>query len=141
MIQNSSRRFYAAAQLIEKISQKLNRARGPGEMQPLQWSILRCISRHEDAAPHLLWIADYLGLTHAPVSRAVSTLIKRGFLTQSASAHDKRKRHIELTVAGKIQLEEDPLQQLVIKLRNIDEPDFNGLIRTLEKLVLKNDEK
>ena len=126
----------AAAVLIERISESLYRSKGPGEIQPLQWAIMRCLARHNVDGLTQSWIAKYLGLTHGPVSRAISTLSSRGLVIQTVSADDARSKVLKLSTTGLELMKYDPLRALANSMKNIDESDFVGFSNSLEKLVL-----
>lgn len=129
----------AAAVLVERVAETLYRSKGPGEIQPLQWAILRCLSRYGETGLTQSWIAKYLGLTHAPVSRAVSTLTKRGLIEQQVQDSDGRSKILILSISGQDQMQYDPLKKLANTMRQIDQRDFLGFSRSLEKLVINFD--
>lgn len=126
----------AAAVLVERVAESLYRSKGPGEIQPLQWAIMRCLSRHRSTGVTQSWIVKYLGLTHAPVSRALSTLSRRGLIVQEVTDKDARSKILKLSNTGLEQMKHDPLRRLADNMRQIDQQDFNGFSRSLEKLVL-----
>ncbi len=126
----------AAALLIEKIARTMYRDRAPGDTQPLQWSILRALHRAEPQDRTVAWIARYLGLTHAPVSRAVSTLVDRGLVRAAPGRHGGRARRLELTEAGRHKLQEDPIRDVALLLREVEAREFEALTRALTTVAM-----
>ena len=122
--------------LIEKLVRDIYKSRAPGEIQPLQWSILRFLERAETGQRTVGWISRYLGLTPAPVSRALNTLSKRGLVASEPNPEDARSRMIWLTPLGKRTVAQDPLLELAKKLRALPEADRLNLQAVLQTLVL-----
>jgi DNA-binding MarR family transcriptional regulator len=58
------------------------------------------------------YTARFLGLSHAPVSRSISTLRKKGFLAQHEHPFDARGAVFQLTKDGQRLTTSDPLHRL-----------------------------
>lgn len=97
---------------IERLARNIYPNRAPGEIQPLQWAILRFVNRTTDGPRGIRRIAAHLGLTTAPVSRAAATLEKRGLLKIRRNPRDARAVIVELTRHGQEVLEGDPILAL-----------------------------
>lgn len=124
----------ASIVLLERFVRDIYPSKHSSEIQPLQWSILRYLSRMPPDRCELRWIAQFLGLTRAPVTRALATLEARELVTQKTSGTDARTKTVVLTSDGMKILEEDPVVQAVKKLRLLsesDQADFVKIIRTL----------
>lgn len=130
------KRHKATALLIEKIARNMYQNRAPGEMLPLQWSILRSFERSEAGISTVSWIAKHLGLTHAPISRAVSTLVGRDLIAARPDSTDGRKTNLCLTDKGREVLLSDPILVIATLLDRVDESDYAGLSRALEALLI-----
>lgn len=83
-----------------------------GEVQPLQWAILRYVQATPENRCTMSLISKHLGLTHAPVGRAIQTLAKRHFIVQVTHPKDARSKLVRLTEAGIGMLERDPILKL-----------------------------
>jgi DNA-binding MarR family transcriptional regulator len=66
--------------------------------------VLRAVERVTD--PSIRDVADQLGIEHSSASRAVASVVERGFLTRSSAAGDQRRTVLELTTTGRRALEE-----------------------------------
>lgn len=133
----------AAAALIERMVRQAYGSRVSAEIQPLQWSIVRYISRTPKERCTLSWITSYLGLTHAPVSRAIKKLIERGVVVQSNNPDDARSNILELTSAGSEVAKSDPLFRMVECIRQLPSKDrkrFRELVRTVALTLEELDE-
>ena len=64
-------RAFASAVLLEKIFRNAYENRRSSEVQPLQWSIMRYLVHASEDRRTVVWLASFLGMTHAPVARAV----------------------------------------------------------------------
>lgn len=126
----------AAAVLIEKIVRATYPSREPGAIQPLQWSILRFLARasKEQCTAHM--VANFLGITAAPTSRAIQTLVKRGFLKQEKNKLDARSNILILLEPAQEALKQDPLIRLAECVSNLPEGDKAVFKKALERLVI-----
>ena len=124
----------AAALLIEKIVRETYASARSKEIQPLQWSILRYVGRSTEQECTMIRIAAYLGLTHAPVVRAIKTLVKRGLIDQKPNPFDARSHVLSLTELGYEKLATDPILGVVERIQRLPEGErevFKRLIRSL----------
>lgn len=124
----------AAALLIEKIIRETYASARSSDIQPLQWSILRYVERTPAQDCAASRIAAYLGLTHAPVVRAVKTLVKRGLIKQERNPRDARSNILSLTELGYETLTADPILKVVERLQRLPEGErelFKRLVRSL----------
>lgn len=126
----------AAAVLIEKIVRATYPSREPGAIQPLQWSILRFLDRvpEEQCTAHM--VAKFLGITAAPTSRAIQTLVKRDFLKQEKSTLDARSNLLILLPAAHEALKHDPLMRLAECVSNLPEDEKGLFKKSLERIVV-----
>lgn len=133
---------FAAAILIEKIVRETYTKRSSTAIQPLQWSILRYLQRTPDAQCTMSMLANFLGLTHGPVVRAISTLVKRGLVEQTANLQDARSKTLTLTKAGQEALKFDPILGIASRIGSLPENDreqFVKLVRSLAMYPVKED--
>ena len=91
----------AVARLLEQTARAIYESRGPRAIHAGQWAVLRYLARASKQGRTVGGVATYLGVTHAPASRAVASLARKSYVTVKADTEDRRVRRIELTPAGK----------------------------------------
>ncbi|MBO6510338.1 MAG: winged helix DNA-binding protein [Roseibium sp.] len=124
----------AAAILIDKLLNDAYVDRAPGHISRLQWSILRCLSRATPEEKTPTWIARFVGLTLAPVTRALESLSRRGLITRKKSLADGRQTTVSLTESGKQILDRDPLGSLaalISKLPDDKKSQFKQILQLI----------
>jgi DNA-binding MarR family transcriptional regulator len=126
----------AAAVLLEKIVRAAYPSREPGAIQPLQWSILRFLARvpEEQRTAHM--VANFLGITAAPTSRAIQTLVKRGYIKQVKSEHDARSFLLVLTEPAIAALDGDPILRLAKSVSDLPADEKVLFKKSLERIVV-----
>lgn len=102
----------ALARLLEQTARAVYESRGPKAIHPGQWAVLRYLARAGKQARTVGGVAVYLGVTHAPASRAVAALARKQLVTVKADAEDRRVRRIDLTPSGRNLLSQDPVHRL-----------------------------
>lgn len=100
------------ARLLEQTARAVYESRGPRAIHPGQWAVLRYLARAGRQARTVGGVAEYLGVTHAPASRAVAALARKNLVTVKADPEDRRVRRIDLTAAGRSLLDHDPVHRL-----------------------------
>ena len=86
-------------------------------------------------------IAKYLGLHHAPVSRAVATLVKRGLIEKQPGRSDLRTAPFELTLKGRDLLKVDPILKIASQITLLPEGERSAFERAMRNLALTLDYK
>lgn len=119
----------AAALLMERLVREAYSDRGPGSVTPLQWAILRTIGRVAPGPCPQSWIARYVGVTAAPVSRAIRALERHGAVATGRDPDDGRQINVELTRTGREMLREDPILAIAARIRHMD-PDQKVAFRS-----------
>ncbi len=121
------------------VSQSFARKLVPTGVTVAEWVILREMFAAGETAPSTL--AKTTGLTRGAVSKLIDRLVKKGYVSRTEAADDRRFQDIELTAAGR---------RIVPKLAAIadrnDEEFFSQLsaeerarlVATLRKLVAVN---
>ncbi|MEP7209334.1 MAG: MarR family transcriptional regulator [Alphaproteobacteria bacterium] len=97
---------------FEEMARKISRSRGPDEIHPGQWAVLRFIARSTQQGASVSCVASHLGVTHGPASRAVASLAARGLVNVAADPNDRRSRRLSVAEAGQILLANDPMLRL-----------------------------
>lgn len=126
----------AAALLMERLVREAYTDRGPGSVTPLQWAILRTIGRIDPGPCPQGWVARYVGVTAAPVSRAIRALERHGAVTTQRDADDKRQINVSLTPAGKDLLADDPIMAITARIQRLDPDQKVAFRRALQHLFV-----
>lgn len=126
----------AAATLLERMIRDIYGDKGSSAVQPLQWSILRYLRKTSADRNELRWIARYLGLTRAPVARALKTLESRGYVEQAISPADNRTKTVSLTAEGREKLNEDPIKVIADRILSLPKAEKLQFIRSIRTISL-----
>jgi DNA-binding MarR family transcriptional regulator len=130
------KKLIASVILLERFVRDIYPAKHSSAIQPLQWSILRYLARMPDDRCEVRWIAQFLGLTRAPVTRAVATLESRSLISQMTSGVDARTNTITLTDLGVATLALDPIVEAAERIRVLPEIDQAQFINSVRSLAL-----
>ena len=84
------------ARLLEQTARAVYESRGPKAVHPGQWAVLRYLARAGRQARTVGGVATFLGVTHAPASRAVAALARKELVTVKTDAEDRRVRRIDV---------------------------------------------
>ncbi|MEL6883818.1 MAG: MarR family winged helix-turn-helix transcriptional regulator [Pseudomonadota bacterium] len=133
------KKLMASVVLLERFVRDIYPSRQSSSVQPLQWSILRYLDRMPPDRCEVRWIAKFLGLTRAPVTRALATLHTRKFVTHDISPDDARNKTFKLTDQGRQQLEQDPIILAIDRIRTLPEDEREQFIRSVRTLALNTE--
>jgi DNA-binding MarR family transcriptional regulator len=122
------------ARLLEQTARAIYDSRGPRAVHAGQWAVLRYLARGEIQERTVGGVAAYLGVTHAPASRAVSSLVRKGLIIVRADPEDRRVRLIDLTSAGAALLDHDPVHRLTAAIDALGSDRRKELAVALETL-------
>jgi len=122
------------ALLLEQTARSIYDKRAPTDIHPGQWSALRYFARAGRRARTVAGLANYLGVTLGPASRAASALTKRGFLSSSENKDDRRSPIFTLTKMGREVLRDDPIKRLARVISKMEEGRKTVLIDSLNAL-------
>ena len=134
-------RAVAAALLMERTVRQAYEDRVSTAVQPLQWAILRFLLNQPTSDARVATIAKYLGTTHAPISRAVATLIRRGFVAKSNVGGATRTAPLVLTSEGREALRRDPILSVAHKIAELPPVDRKLLEQVLMGLAMMEDKE
>ncbi len=124
----------ATALLIERLVRDAYSDRAPGAVTPLQWAILRAVSRARPEDCNQNWIAGFVGVTAGPANRAIKALERHKAVTIERDPQDARKTIIALTPAGKMMLDQDPILRITRKLAKLEthkKVEFRSMLQQL----------
>jgi DNA-binding MarR family transcriptional regulator len=127
----------AVAQLLEQTARAVYESRGPRAVHPGQWAVLRSLARAGRQGATVGGVAVDLRVTHAPASRAVAALARKGLVTVKADAEDRRVRRIDLTAAGRALLDHDPVHRLSTVIKELPADRQREFAKTLEAVYGK----
>ena len=126
----------AAATLLERLIRDIYGDKGSSAIQPLQWSILRYLRKTPAERNELRWIARYLGLTRAPVARALKTLESRGYVEQTVHDADNRRKTVSLTAEGFDILHHDPIKAIADRILLLPAAEKSQFIKSIRSISL-----
>ncbi len=130
------KQLIATVVLLERFVRDIYPAKQSSAIQPLQWSIMRYLARMPADRCEVRWIAQFLGLTRAPITRAIATLEARKLVSQQTSADDARTKTVTLTENGADTLAQDPILVAAERIRTLSETDQEQFIRSVRSLAL-----
>lgn len=133
------KKLAASIVLLERFVRDIYPAKNSSAIQPLQWSILRYLARIPDDRCEVRWIAEYLGLTRAPVTRAVATLERHNLISQETNNEDARTKTITLTELGITTLKKDPILEAAARIRNLPQAEQAQFILSVRSLTLNSE--
>ncbi len=122
------------ARLLEQTARAVYDERGPNAIHAGQWAVLRYLARAGRQARTVGGVANYLGVTHAPASRAVAALVRKDLVTVRPDSEDRRVRRIDLTAAGRTLLQHDPVHRLTRAIETLGAHRASELADMLEAL-------
>lgn len=127
---------FAAVVLMERMLRDVYPSRHSSEIQPLQWSILRYLQRMPEERRELRWIARFIGVTGAPVTRALQTLELRGLVSQRVSTADSRTKTVSLTPSGVEIMASDPILAIAGQIRSWPAEHQEIFVKSIRSLAL-----
>lgn len=133
---SNERSDLAAALLIERLVRESYTERAPGAVTPLQWAILRAVKRTGNKGCTQNWIANFVGVTPAPVNRAIKALQRNETVNVGRDASDGRKTVITLTPQGLAMLDKDPIFSITARLNRLDSAEKRAFRNTLQQLFI-----
>lgn len=133
------KKLIASVVLLERFVRDIYPAKHSSEIQPLQWSILRYLDRMPVDRCEARWIAQFLGLTRAPVTRATATLERRGFVTQNPNGQDGRTKSIALTPRGRAALSDDPIRAAARHISALPPDEQAQFIKSIRSIALSSE--
>ena len=127
----------AAALLMERTVRQVYEDRTSSAVQPLQWAILRFLQSRPTSDARVATIAKYLGTTHAPISRAISTLTNRGLVAKVDGDGSSRTAPLVLTEKGRQTLTYDPILQVAKKIAALPDRERKLFEQVLMALAME----
>lgn len=126
----------AAALLMERMVRGAYSEKHSTAIQPLQWTILRYLSAPSNESRDIKSICRYVGITPAPISRAISTLEGRQLVTKKPHPESKRSVVVTITEKGLKKLADDPILKIANRINAMNERDRDRFVRILRQLMI-----
>jgi DNA-binding MarR family transcriptional regulator len=129
------------ARLLEQTARAIYESRGPQAIHAGQWAVLRYLAQAGKQARTVGGVATYLGVTHAPASRAVAALARKNYVTVKSDTEDRRVRQIDLTPQGRALLDHDPVHRLTAAIEGLSrdrQKDLAAMLETLYARLVKS---
>ncbi len=104
-------------------------------LNPAQWSALRYFAQATPSARSVVAFARYHGTTKGTASQTIAALLKKGMLDRSRSERDRRTVNLELTPAGRVVLENDPLNELAAAIASLNDAHHQQLAEGLDQVL------
>ena len=120
--------------LLEQTARSIYEKRAPTDIHPGQWSALRFFTRAGRRARTVAGLANYLGVTRGPASRAASALVKQGYLSSVENKDDRRSPIFTLTKKGRSVLKDDPIKRLARVISKMEDGKKEVLVESLNAL-------
>ncbi len=120
--------------LLEQTARSIYDKRAPTDIHPGQWSALRFFARAGRKARTVAGLANYLGVTRGPASRAAAALVNQGFLISEENKDDRRSPVFTLTRKGRSVLKDDPIKRLARVISKMEEGRKSVLVESLNAL-------
>jgi DNA-binding MarR family transcriptional regulator len=106
---------------LERLMRLMRGSEHDGDLNPAQWEALRYLARANRFSDSPGALTRYLGSTKGTVSQTIKALERKGLVTKSQRANERRSVCLTLTETAKTALANDPLAAFS---RTID--DLNG---------------
>ena len=133
---NDENEASALAELLMKVSRRVDAAANASDLSSAQWAALRYLFRTAASARTNRAFAAYHQTTTGTVAVTFKNLVDKGLIERSQSLSDRRQAQFNLTDEGNKMLESDPFCVLVRAIQSLDESDRTALTQGVSELVL-----
>ena len=106
-----------------------------GGLTPAQWAALRYFDEAPPFNRTMASLARFHGMTLAPVTRTVRTLMDKGYVERRPNPKSRRADLIIVNEEGKKVLETDPRSCLVEIIGNVSLEDRGALVRAMRIIL------
>ena len=104
-------------------------------LNPAQWAALRYFAQATPSARSVVAFARYHGTTKGTASQTIAALLKKGLLDRSRGERDRRTVNLELTPAGRLVLEHDPINELAAAIAALGDAHHQHLAEGLDQML------
>lgn len=127
----------AVANLIERMGQLLRSGEQVGDLYPAQWAALRYLARANRFSRNPIALARFLAATRGTTSQTLIALERKGYISRTPSARDKRSVDLALTKKGQAKLRDDPVAHLGKMADQVLDDDCATTKRALSRLLAR----
>lgn len=97
---------------LERLGRLMRAQEHANDLNPAQWEALRYLARANRFSNSPGALTDYLGATKGTISQTVKALERKGLISKSPRANEKRSVALLLTPQGEEALRADPWEKL-----------------------------
>ena len=126
----------ALAELLLKVSRRVDAAANASELNPAQWAALRYLAQVAPSGRTNRAFAAYHQTTTGTVAVTFKNLADKGLIERTQSLVDRRQAQFDVTERGNETLKSDPLHNLVCAIGSLDEDDRKALTQGVSELML-----
>jgi MarR family transcriptional regulator for hemolysin len=137
IIEDAAQQVLDVVPLLMRTIRAEFRGQRSSDLSVAQFRTLAFIKNNDGAS--LSTLATHIGLTLPSMSKLIDGLVSRGLVARSSHSADRRKICLQLTTAGRSELDAayDHTQTfLVNKISGLAREDLNTIIRSMQ--ILKN---
>jgi DNA-binding MarR family transcriptional regulator len=123
------------AHLIDRLDRLARSSEQVGDLNPAQWEALRYLASANRFSRNPAALADYLISTRGTVSRTLSSLETKGYISRADSKRDGRSVEFSLSGKGERVLRSDPIIQLAEDIERAGGTDVGALREALRSTL------
>ena len=120
---------------MERLARLMRAREHDGGLNPAQWEALRFIRRANRFSNSPGALTLYLGATKGTISQTLMALERKGFISKSARAEERRSVALSLTPKGEDVLAGDPWQGLAAEGEKLGNKTRRRLAKGLRELL------
>ena len=121
--------------LFEQASRLIHGARFAEGLTPAQWTALRYFAEAPPFQRTMASLARFQGLTLAPVTRTVRTLMDKKLVDRHPNPRSKRADLIIVNKAGRQMLNQNPRAQIAEVIAKVPTEDREVLVRSMHTIL------
>ncbi|MEM8595840.1 MAG: MarR family transcriptional regulator [Pseudomonadota bacterium] len=129
---------FAISELLLELSRRVEAAANASALKPAQWSALRYLARAPASARTNRAFARYHHTTTGTVTLTLKSLTDRGLLERQPDPKDGRVVRFDVTEAGHLTLQDDPVLRLVNAVEGLSEVQRLQLTDILTALLIED---
>lgn len=120
---------------LERLARLMRSREYEEDLNPAQWEALRYLSRANRFSNSPGALTRYLGATKGTISQTVKALERKGFITKSGRANEKRSVILILTAKGEEALRRDPWARLSTAAEELGGKTRRRMLKGLRELL------
>ena len=125
----------AIAGMFEQASRLVHGARFAGGLTPAQWTALKYFAEAPPFQKTMASLARFQGLTLAPITRTVRTLMDKGLVDRHPNPRSKRADLIIVNKAGRQMLGQNPRAQIAEVVAKVPVEHREVFVRSMHTIL------